>query len=110
IGRSRNLGIVMAIVHQPRVDVRLRSLLWHLAGRWGQVRANGVLLPLRLTHAVLADMIAARRPTVSSALAELARRGLLEQTADGWLLSGAPPRELPELAACRPAQVAAVPA
>lgn len=110
INRSRNLGVVMAIVHQPRVDVRLRSLFWHLAGRWGQVRADGVLLPLRLTHAALADMIAARRPTVSSALAELTRRGLVEPAPEGWLLHEAPPWELAEPARCPPAELAAMPA
>lgn len=90
INRSRNLGVMMAIVHQPRIDVRLHSLFRHLAGRWGQVRTDGVLVPLRLTHSALAEMVAARRPTVSSALGELARRGILEATRDGWLLSGEP--------------------
>ena len=70
--RSRNLAVNMAIVHQPRVDVRLHMLLWQLADRWGRVRSDGVRLPLQLTHAVLADLVAARRPTVTSALSELA--------------------------------------
>jgi len=46
-----------------------------LRGRGAAVRHDGVLLPLRLTNAVLADLVAARRPTVTSALSELARRG-----------------------------------
>src|SRR6201999_2118055 len=71
--RSRQLAGNMAIVHQARVDVRLHMLLWHLAGRWGRVRSDGVLVPLRLTHAILADLVAARRPTVTSALTELGR-------------------------------------
>jgi CRP/FNR family transcriptional regulator, cyclic AMP receptor protein len=95
--RSRNLAVNMAIVHHPRVDIRLHMLLWHLADRWGHVRTNGVILPLRLTHTVLADLVAARRPTVSTTLAELARRGLVEQVDDGWLLLGGPPGELLEL-------------
>ena len=61
----------MAIVHQARVDVRLHMLLWHLAARWGRVRSDGTVLRLRLTHAVLADLVAARRPTVTTALSEL---------------------------------------
>ncbi len=90
--RSRWLATNMAIVHQPRVDTRLYLLLWHLAGRWGRVRRDGVLVPLKLTHAVLADLVAARRPTVTSALSDLTRRGLIRSVADGWLLSGpAPP-------------------
>ncbi len=95
--RSPNLAVNMAIVHQPRVDVRLHMLFWHLADRWGRVRSDGTLVPLRLTHQVLADLVAARRPTVSSALSELAQRGLLRPVDDGWLLSGEPPGELLEL-------------
>jgi CRP/FNR family transcriptional regulator, cyclic AMP receptor protein len=97
--RSRNLAVNMAIVHQARVDVRLRMLMWHLAARWGRVRSDGVRLPLRLTHNVLADLVAARRPTVTSALSELAKNGLVRQVDDGWLLSGRPPGELLELVA-----------
>jgi hypothetical protein len=89
--RSRCLATNMAIVHQPRVDTRLHLLLWHLAGRWGRVRRDGVFLPLKLTHAVLADLVAARRPTVTSALSDLARRGLIRSTEDGWLLAGPAP-------------------
>ena len=76
--RARNLAINMAIVHQARVNVRLRMLLWHLADRWGRVRSEGVVLPLRLTHAVLADLVAARRPTVTTALTQLARQGAVQ--------------------------------
>jgi CRP/FNR family transcriptional regulator, cyclic AMP receptor protein len=92
--RTRQMAVNMAIVHQARVDVRLHMLLWHLAGRWGRVRSDGVLVPLRLTHAILADLVAARRPTVTSALTELARGGLVQSVQEGWLLSGDPPGEL----------------
>jgi CRP-like cAMP-binding protein len=84
----------MAIVHQARVDVRLRMLLWHLAGRWGRVRSDATVVPLRLTHTLLADLVAARRPTVTSALADLARRGLMRSSPDGWMLFGDAPVEL----------------
>ncbi len=89
--RSRQLAVNMAIVHQARVDLRLHLLFWHLAGRWGRVRSDGVLVPLRLTHAVLADLVAARRPTVTSALSDLSRRGLIRSAGEGWLLAGPPP-------------------
>jgi CRP-like cAMP-binding protein len=89
--RSRQLAVNMAIVHQARVDVRLRLLFWQLAGRWGRVRSDGVVVPLRLTHTVLADLVAARRPTVTSALSDLSRRGLVRAVSEGWLLSGPPP-------------------
>ena len=95
--RARNLAINMAIVHQARVHIRLQMLLWHLADRWGRVRSGGVILPLHLTHAVLADLVAARRPTVTTALTQLAKQGLVMSSDDGWLLLGDPPGELLEL-------------
>ena len=87
----------MAIINQARVNVRLLMLLWHLADRWGRVRSEGVVLPLHLTHSVLADLVAARRPTVTSALSELARLELAVPQTPGWLLRGKPPGELLEL-------------
>ncbi len=91
VERSRQLAVNMAIVHQARVDVRLHMLFWHLASRWGRVRSDGVVIPLRLTHAVLSDLVAARRPTVTSALSALSRRGEIRSVPEGWLLSGEPP-------------------
>lgn len=69
-------------------------LFWHLADRWGRVRPDGLIVPLRLTHTILADLVAARRPTVSVSLSDLTKRGLVVSTEDGWLLSGKPPSEL----------------
>lgn len=91
VERSRHLAVNMAIVHHARVDVRLYMLFWHLAARWGRVRGDGVSVPLRLTHTVLADLVAARRPTVTTALSELGRQGLVRAVDDGWLLAGDPP-------------------
>jgi CRP/FNR family transcriptional regulator, cyclic AMP receptor protein len=95
--RSRWLTVNMAIVHQPRVDVRLHMLFWHLADRWGRVSGDGVIVPLRLTHSVLADLVTARRPTVSTSLSDLAHRKLVQPIGDEWLLAGEPPVELLEL-------------
>jgi CRP/FNR family cyclic AMP-dependent transcriptional regulator len=97
LDRTRNLQILMAIVHHARVNVRVHMLLWHLADRWGRVRSEGVLLPLSLTHSVLADMVAARRPTVTSALSELSRMDLVRPVEGGWLLRGERPGELEEI-------------
>lgn len=94
VQRSRHLATNMAIVHQARVDVRLHMLFWHLAGRWGRVRSDGTALRLRLTHNVLAELVAARRPTVTSALTDLSKRGLVRYVDDVWLLSGDPPGAL----------------
>ncbi len=92
--RSRNLAVNMAIVQQSRVSTRLHMLMWHLANRWGYVRPEGVILPLRLTHSVLSDLVAARRPSVSVTLSEMAKAELVRRIPEGWLLSGAPPGEL----------------
>ena len=92
--RSKNLAVNMAIVHQARVDVRLHMLLWHLAARWGRVRSDGTVLRLRLTHSVLADLVAARRPTVTTALSDLSRRGLVKTDGETWVLSGEAPGDL----------------
>ena len=95
--RTRQFAVNMAIVHQARVDTRLHMLFWHLAGRWGRVRSDGVVIPLRLTHTTLAELVAARRPTVTSALTDLARRGVLRPVDNGCLLSGEPPSEISPL-------------
>jgi CRP/FNR family cyclic AMP-dependent transcriptional regulator len=95
--RSRNLAINMAIVQQPRVHIRVHMLLWHLANRWGYAAAEGIVLPLHLTHEVLADLVAARRPTVSTALAHLGKSELVRPGRDAWLLSGPPPGEMLDL-------------
>jgi CRP/FNR family transcriptional regulator, cyclic AMP receptor protein len=88
--RSRRLAVNMAIVHHPRVDIRLQMLFWHLADRWGRVRNGQTFLPIRLTHSILADLIVAQRPTVSTALADLASRELVRPAPDGWLLLAPP--------------------
>lgn len=92
--RSRNLALNMAIVQQSRLQTRLHMLLWHLANRWGHVRPDGVILPLPLTHSVLSELVAARRPSVSVTLSEMAKVKLVRRVPEGWLLSGKPPGEL----------------
>jgi hypothetical protein len=49
-------------------------------------------VPLALTHRILGQLVGARRPTVSTALSELAERQELVRRGDGsWLLRGDPP-------------------
>jgi CRP/FNR family transcriptional regulator, cyclic AMP receptor protein len=95
--RARHIAVNMAIVQQPRIDIRLHMLFWELADRWGVVRNDGVHVPIQLTHATLADLVAARRPTVTKALGELAERHALMWTGEDWLLPGDPPPELSEM-------------
>lgn len=96
--RARHLAVNMAIVQQTRIDKRLHMLFWHLADRWGRTGAAGVTLEVPLTHRLLGDLVAARRPSVSTAIARLARMGAVERTETGWLLRGGPPPELTDIA------------
>jgi len=84
--------VLQAIVNVTRVDVRVLALLWHLAGRWGRVTRDGVTVRLSLTHRTLAELVGARRPTVTTALGQLEERGALtRRPPDEWLLHGEPP-------------------
>ena len=90
--RSMRLATTQAISQLTRVDRRLKALFWHLAERWGRVSGDGVIVPLALTHRILGQLVGARRPTVSTALSELAEREELVRRPDGsWLLRGDPP-------------------
>jgi CRP-like cAMP-binding protein len=60
----------------------------------GRVRSDGTVLRLRLTHTVLADLVAPRRPTVTTALSELARQGLVRTDGETWILPGEAPSDL----------------
>jgi CRP/FNR family cyclic AMP-dependent transcriptional regulator len=92
--RNRELVFNMAIASHTRVDTRLHLMLWQMASKWGRIRPDGVLLPIKLTHAVLSELVASRRPTITTALAELSQRGLVQRVEQGWLLLGDPPSEL----------------
>lgn len=92
--RARDLAIQLSIAQFSRVDDRLTLLLWHLAERWGRVQSDGVLLRLPLTHEVLSQLIAVRRPSVTVGLGELRRRGAVEPVPGGWLLREAPAASL----------------
>jgi CRP/FNR family cyclic AMP-dependent transcriptional regulator len=91
VERARHVLVHMAIAHHPRVDSRLLHLFWQLADRWGRVTPRGVLLPLRLTHELLADLVAAQRPSVTLSLSQLERRGAIARDDGAWLLIGRAP-------------------
>ncbi len=92
--RSRYLAILIAIIGQRRIETRLNMLFWHLADRFGQVRGDTVSIPVPLTHSLLAELIAARRPSVTTALSRLREQGVLRRENGGWLLRGSAPAEL----------------
>jgi CRP-like cAMP-binding protein len=86
--RTAELDVLRAITSQPRLEVRLVLLLWHLAARWGKVEPASVRLCLPLTHRLLGQMIAAERPSISHALKRLAHAGLISGTTDDLHLHG----------------------
>src|SRR5215211_3388532 len=89
--RSQRLSLMQSISQLNGVDRRLLTLFWHLAERWGRVTRAGVAVHVDFPHRVLAQLVGARRPTVSSALSQLAQSGELTRMPDGsWLLKGAP--------------------
>jgi len=83
----RHALMQQAISQLPRVEDRLLALLWSVADRQGVVRSDGIWIDLPVTHATLAQMIGARRPTVSLGLRALGERGLVTAGAGGWLIS-----------------------
>ncbi|HEY4280776.1 MAG TPA: helix-turn-helix domain-containing protein [Conexibacter sp.] len=92
IRRSMELATTQATSHLTRVDARLELLFWGLADRWGRVGPDGVVLELPLTHQVLGRLVGAQRPSVTTALSDLARRNMIERRDDGaWILLGEPP-------------------
>lgn len=86
--RSAELDVLRAISSQPRLEVRLVLLLWHLAGRWGRVEPTGFRLRLPLTHRLLGHLVAAERPSVSHALRRLSEAGIVTGAAGDWHLHG----------------------
>ena len=90
--RSRRIAVSAAIANTVGVEDRLLLLLWQLTELWGRKAQGGAVLPFRLSHQTLADLVGARRPTVTLALRGLADRGLLERGPRGeWMLLGEPP-------------------
>jgi hypothetical protein len=91
VARAHDLLQTMAIAQVHSLDERLLLLLSHLSARYGTVRGDGVVLELPLTHAVLAELVVARRPSVSTALRRLSDAGHLEYRSGHWRLIGREP-------------------
>ena len=96
--RTYDLNVQRAIAIQPRLEVRLALLLWHLGARWGRVEPGGIRLSLPLTHQLLGRLVGAERPSVSHALARLARSGAVTGHGDEWHLHGDVEERLGEMA------------
>jgi CRP/FNR family transcriptional regulator, cyclic AMP receptor protein len=100
MARSSWLAFHLAVAHLRRVDTRVHVALWHFADRWGRMGPNGAEMRLNMTHALLAEIVAAERPSVTLALSALRERGLVERDAEHvWRLHGRPPGELDDVRA-----------
>jgi hypothetical protein len=98
LARSREQAIALAAGQIPSMRLRLLVVLWHIAERWGEPHEDGTVVPVRLTHELLANLATAQRPSVSHALTALRSRGLLDRTPDGrFVLRGDPPSALTRL-------------
>jgi CRP/FNR family transcriptional regulator, cyclic AMP receptor protein len=86
--RIANVDALRAIMCQPRLEVRLALLFWHLAARWGRVEPSGIRVSLPLTHRLLGQVVGAERPSISHALSRLAQCGLVTGAAGNWHLHG----------------------
>jgi Crp-like helix-turn-helix domain len=95
--RMADINVIRAITAQPRLEVRLDLLLWHLAGRWGRVEPAGIRLTLPLTHRLLGRLAAAERPSISHALARLSQAGLVTGTTGDLHLHGSAESHLQSL-------------
>ncbi len=97
--RTRRLSLQSAINALARIEERLEVTLWELAYRFGRVTPDGIMLDLPLTHSQVAEMVAAQRPSVSTAFTRLQDHGRLVHAArHRWLLIGEPPSTLSSLA------------
>jgi CRP-like cAMP-binding protein len=84
--QSQRLTTQLMICQLPRVEERVLAIMWLLADTLGRVTRAGTILPLRLTHQQLGELVGARRQTVTLALKQLADRGALRRQQHGWLL------------------------
>jgi CRP/FNR family transcriptional regulator, cyclic AMP receptor protein len=88
VERAENLAVQRSIASHVRVDVRVLAFLWHLAERYGVVVPGAVRINVPLTHSVLARLVGARRPTVTTALQRLMHLGYLQREARAFVLVG----------------------
>jgi CRP/FNR family transcriptional regulator, cyclic AMP receptor protein len=99
IVRARRGSLQAAINALSRIEERLEVTLWELSYRFGRVTPDGIMLDLPLTHSQMAEMVAAQRPSVSTAFTRLQDHGRIVHAArHRWLLLGEPPSTLSSLA------------
>lgn len=92
--QERRLAVHAAIGKLRRVEERVLAVLWQLGEQWGRMGADGVLIPLALTHETLGRLAGAERPTVSLALTRLGEAGAVHRRPDGTFVLDPASREL----------------
>jgi CRP/FNR family transcriptional regulator, cyclic AMP receptor protein len=89
------------ITATPVIEERLLLLFALIGERWGRATPEGVMISLPLTHRVLASLVGARRPSVSTALGALDEEGLVSRVPrDGWLARRPPAMSDPSPRRC----------
>lgn len=71
----------------PQVAPRLAALVLHLADRLGEPTAQGMRVPVQLTHRTLADLAGAHRSTVTTLLNAWLYEGWLGEGKPGLLIT-----------------------
>jgi CRP/FNR family cyclic AMP-dependent transcriptional regulator len=91
--RARSVAYIMAISHHTRVEDKLLVTLWHLASSFGRVTPEGVVIPFRLTHEVLGEIVGAQRPSVTTAIGRLQDSAQIKRAPGGGYVLLADPAD-----------------
>lgn len=98
VRRTQRLSVNFSISHMVRIQDRLLLLFWHMAAHWGRVTRDGVVIDLPLTHSQLALMVGSERPSVTTALGQLADKELVTRLESRcWILGGPVPDDVGRL-------------
>jgi CRP-like cAMP-binding protein len=81
--RLQHLEAWAAMQARPHLDQRILGLLSLLAEQFGEAHDEGTLINVRLTQAQLASAANATRPTITRAIGNLRKRGLLITVGSG---------------------------
>ena len=100
VTRAQTLAVALSISCITGLKIRIQTMLWHLADRFGKVGPDGITVPVPVTHQVMGRLVGASRPSVSTAMKELEQEGAISRWDGGYVLHGEPP-EIAKLMADR---------
>ncbi len=90
VHQRSQLSSLQAALRKVRAADRILGILCHLVSRWGRVTDQGLVIPFRLTHSVLADLVAVECRTVSTQLGVLTALGAVRMNQEKqWVVSRA---------------------